>query len=138
MFTFEGKGCSLSRSFTTRLPAYFRQDLRPTSYRGSMVRRTIKVTVYLTLRLFDKESRTLLKETYTECSFPVVVEHANADEEARNIVPDSLIHRELDQMLTKQAMLPELKKQYPDLPDFYIGGAKLSTQQAFFEDVIDN
>jgi len=103
-----------------------------------MVKRTIKVTVYLTLQLYDKQSRALLKETYTECSFPVTMEHVNADDEAKDIVPDRLIHHELDQMLTKQVMLPELKKQYPDLPDFYIGGATLFTQQAFFENITDN
>ena len=104
---------------------------------GSMVTRTIKVTVYLTLQLFDKQSHTILKETYAECSFPVTVENASPDEEARNIVPDSLIHRKLDQMLTMQVMLPELKKKYPDLPDFYIGNARLFTQRSFFEDVAD-
>ena len=103
-----------------------------------MVKRTIKVTLYLTLQLFDKQSHVLVKETYAECSFPVTVEAANFDEEARNIVPDSLLHRKLDQMLNMQVMLPEMKKKYPDLPDFYIGGARLFTQQVYFKDISES
>jgi hypothetical protein len=99
-----------------------------------MVKRTIKVTVYLVLQLFDKQNHTLLKETYAECSFPVTVE-AVADAEARDIVPDSLIHLKLAKMLNEQIMLPELRKKYSALPDFYIGGARLFTQRSFFEDV---
>ena len=84
-----------------------------------MVARTIKATVYLTLQLFDKRSHTLLKETYAECSFPITVEAASPDVDARDIVPDPLIHRKLDKVLNEQIMLPELRKRYPNLPDFY-------------------
>jgi hypothetical protein len=100
-----------------------------------MNKRIIKVTVYLTVQLFDKLDKSFLKETYTELSFPVTITDTNPNEEARNIVPDSTIHSTLNTLLDKQALLPAMKKKYPELPDFYIGKVRLSTQQAFFEDI---
>ena len=97
--------------------------------------RMIKVTVYLTIQLYKKLDNSFLKEVYTELSFPVVIENADPTKEARDIVPDRLVHSKLDAILDPQLLLPDLKKQYPHLPDFYIGNVKLATQQAFFEDI---
>lgn len=98
-------------------------------------KRAIKVTVYLTIQLYNTSDKSFLKEVYTELSFPVVIEHADPTKEARDIVPDSLVHSALDAILHPQLLLPDLKKKYPHLPDFYIGDVKLATQQAFFEDI---
>lgn len=98
-------------------------------------KRMIKVTVYLTIQLYNTSDKSFLKEVYTELSFPVVIENADPTKEARDIVPDNLVHSKLDAVLDKQLLLPDLKKKYPHLPDFYIGNVKLATQQAFFEDI---
>src|SRR5436190_6021912 len=101
----------------------------------NMHNRIIKVTVYLTIQLFDILNESFLKETYAELSFPVVIQNADLNREARDIVPDSTVHSTLNTLLDRQTLLPEMKKKYPELPDFYIGRVRLSTQQAFFEDI---
>jgi hypothetical protein len=99
-----------------------------------MHKRIVQVTVYLVIQLFDKQDKSFLRETYTELSFPVVIKDADPSKEVRDIVPDSAIHRKLSTILDNQLLLPEMKKKYPELPDFYIGKVRLFTQQAFFED----
>ena len=96
--------------------------------------RVITVTVYLTLRLFAKQDKSFLRETYAEYKFRHVVQGVMTNEAAENLVSDSVIYNHLNEILDKQVMLPELRKKYPDLPDFYIGEARLFTQQVFFED----
>lgn len=100
-----------------------------------MHKRVIKVTVYLTIQLYNKLDESFLKEIYTELSFPVTIQGADPNKGASDVVPDSIIHSKLNTILHPQLLLPNLKKKYPELPDFYIGNVRLFTQQAFFEDI---
>ena len=100
-----------------------------------MKERTIKVTVYLIMLLFDKGTKTYLKDVYSEANFTFTIEHASKNAKPEELVTDSMIHTRLNDFFEKQEALPQLKAQYPTLPDFYIASGKLFSQQVFFEEV---
>ena len=100
-----------------------------------MSQRIIKATVYLILLLFDKKTKTYLKDVYSEAYFTFTIEHASENAKTEELVTDSMIHTRLNDFFEKQEALPQLKAQYPDLPDFYIGSGKMFNQQVFFEEV---
>src|SRR5258708_5071819 len=100
-----------------------------------MKERKIKVTVYLIMLLFDKKTKTYLKDVYSEANFTFTIEHAKELAKPEKLVTDSMIHTRLNDFFEKQEALPQLKAQYPTLPDFYIGSGKMFSQQVFFEDV---
>src|SRR5437588_12952183 len=100
-----------------------------------MNKRAIKVTVYLIMLLHDKRTKTYLKDVYSEAHFTFTIENAKENAKPEELVTDSMIHARLNDFFEKQEALPQLKTQYPDLPDFYIGSGKIYTQQVFFEEV---
>jgi hypothetical protein len=100
-----------------------------------MHKRIIKVTVHLTIQLYNKSDESFLKEIYTQLSFPVTVQGADPNKEASDVVPDSIVYSKLNTIFDQRLLLPDMKKKYLELPDFYIGDVKLATQRAFFKDV---
>src|SRR5947209_5433274 len=100
-----------------------------------MSQRTIKVTVYLIMLLSDKKTTTYLKDVSSEAHFTFTIENASEHAKPEELVTDSMIHTRLNDFFEKQEALPQLKAQYPTLPDFSIASGKMTTQQVFFEDV---
>ena len=99
-----------------------------------MKKRTIKATVYLILLLFDKRSKTYLKDAYSEANFTFTIDNASEIAKPEELITDTMIHSRLNDFFEKQEALPQLKAQYPTLPDFYIGSGKMFNQQVFFEE----
>ena len=85
--------------------------------------------------LFDKKTKTYLKDVYSEANFTFTIENASVKAKPEELVIDSMIHARINDFFEKQEALPQLKAQYPTLPDFYIANGKLFSQQVFFEDV---
>src|SRR5438105_1768675 len=100
-----------------------------------MNERKINVTVYLIMLLFDTKTKTYLKDVYSEATFTFTVDHASENAKSEELVTDNMIHTRLKEFFEKQEALPQLKAQYPTLPDFYIGSGKMYSQQVFFEEV---
>ncbi len=83
--------------------------------------------------LFDKRTKTYLRDAYSEVNFTFTIENASETAKPEELVTDSMIHTRLNDFFEKQEALPQLKEQYPTLPDFYIASGKMFSQQVFFE-----
>lgn len=99
-----------------------------------MSERKIRVTVFLVMLLFDKKTKTYVRDTYSEATFTFTIDHASEYAGPEELVTDNMIHARLNDFFEKQEGLPQLKVQYPTLPDFYIANGKLFSQAVFFED----
>jgi hypothetical protein len=95
------------------------------------------VTIYLIMLLFDKKTKTYLKDVYSEANFTFTIDNASEQTKPEELVTDSMIQTRLNDFFEKQEALPRLKTQYQTLPDFYIGSGKMFNQQVFFEEVTD-
>ena len=102
-----------------------------------MQTRTIQATVYVILLLFDTQTKTYVKDVYSEASFTFTLEVASANATPEELITVSMIHTRLNHFFEQQEALPRLKAQYPSLPDFYIAHGKLFSQQVFFEEIPD-
>ena len=102
-----------------------------------MQQRTIQATVYVILLLFDTQTKTYLKDVYSEATFTFTLEHASEQATPEALITVSMIHQRLTQFFEKQEALPKLQAQYPTLPDFYIASGKLFSQQVFFAEVTE-
>ena len=102
-----------------------------------MKKRKIKVTVYLIVLLFAKKTKTYLKDVYSEANFTFTIENTLEHAKPEELITDNMIHTRLNEFFEKQEALPQLKAQYPTLPDFYIASGKMYSQQVFFDEVTD-
>jgi hypothetical protein len=99
-------------------------------------KRTIQTTVYVIMVLCETQTKTFVKDVYSEATFTFAI-YADALAKPEELVTATMIHKRLNSFFERQEALPKLKTQYPSLPDFYIASGKLFSQEVFFDEIAE-